>query len=52
MISPCLSAPCNAKLFREKVPLMLKRVKVGDKVQLEAEGADGGFTVTKTQDSK
>ena len=31
---------------------MLKQVKVGDKVQFEAEGADGGFTVTKIQKSK
>jgi len=30
---------------------MLKQVKVGDKVQFEAEGADGGFTVTKIQKS-
>jgi Cu/Ag efflux protein CusF len=39
-------------VYRVKDPAMLKQVKVGDKVQFEAEGADGGFTVTKIQKSK
>jgi Cu/Ag efflux protein CusF len=38
--------------YRVKDPAMLKQVKVGDKVQFEAEEADGGFTVTKIQKSK
>jgi Cu(I)/Ag(I) efflux system periplasmic protein CusF len=39
-------------VYRVKDPAMLKQVKVGDKVQFEAEGADGSFTVTKIQKSK
>jgi Cu(I)/Ag(I) efflux system periplasmic protein CusF len=39
-------------IYRVKDPSMLKQVKVGDKVQFEAEGTDGGFTVTKIQKSK
>ena len=38
--------------YRVKDPAMLKQVKVGDKVQFEAESADNGFTVTKIQKSK
>jgi Cu/Ag efflux protein CusF len=38
--------------YRVKDPAMLKHVKVGDKVQFEAESADNGFTVTKIQKSK
>ena len=38
--------------FRVKDPAMLKKVKVGDKVEFEAEKADSGFTVTKMQKSK
>ncbi len=39
-------------VYRVKDPAMLKQVKVGDKVQFEAEKADGGITVTKIQKSK
>jgi Cu(I)/Ag(I) efflux system periplasmic protein CusF len=38
--------------FRVKDPAMLKEVKVGDKVEFEAEKADTGYTVTKMQKSK
>ena len=38
--------------YRVKDPAMLKQVKVGDKVQFEAESADNGYTVTKIQKSK
>lgn len=39
-------------VFRVKDPAMLRQVKVGDKVQFEAERADTGITVTKLQKSK
>jgi Cu(I)/Ag(I) efflux system protein CusF len=39
-------------VFRVKDPAMLKQVKVGDKVQFEAENAGGAYTVTKMQKSK
>src|SRR6516162_3014544 len=39
-------------VYRVKDPSMLKQVKVGDKVQFEAESTDGGYTVTKLQKSK
>jgi len=39
-------------VYRVKDPAMLKQVKVGDKVQFEAEDADSGMTVTKLQKSK
>ena len=39
-------------VFRVKDPAMLKQVKVGDKVQFEAEEATSGYTVTKMQKSK
>jgi Cu(I)/Ag(I) efflux system protein CusF len=39
-------------VFRVKDPTMLKQVKVGDKVQFEAENAGGAYTVTKMQKSK
>jgi Cu/Ag efflux protein CusF len=35
-----------------KDPVVLKQIKVGDKVQFEAEGAADGFTVTRIQKSK
>jgi Cu(I)/Ag(I) efflux system periplasmic protein CusF len=38
--------------YRVKDPAMLEQVKVGDKVQFEAESADNGYTVTKIQKSK
>jgi Cu(I)/Ag(I) efflux system periplasmic protein CusF len=38
--------------YRVKDPAMLKQVKVGDKVQFEAEEADKGYTVTKLQKAK
>jgi Cu/Ag efflux protein CusF len=38
--------------YRVKDPAMLKQVKVGEKVQFEAESADNGYTVTKIQKSK
>jgi Cu/Ag efflux protein CusF len=39
-------------VYRVKDPAMLKQVKVGDKVQFEAEEAASGYTVTKLQKSK
>jgi Cu(I)/Ag(I) efflux system protein CusF len=36
-------------VYRVKDPAMLKQVKVGDKVQFEAEEADKGYTVTKLE---
>jgi Cu(I)/Ag(I) efflux system periplasmic protein CusF len=39
-------------VYRVKDPAMLKQVKVGDKVQFEAEDADSGMIVTKLQKSK
>ncbi len=39
-------------VFRVKDPAMLKQVKVGDKVQFEAEQASSGYTVTRMQKSK
>ena len=39
-------------VFRVKDPTMLKQVKVGDKVQFEAERAPEGITVTKMQKGK
>ena len=38
--------------YRVKDPAMLKQVKVGDKVQFEAEKANDGFTVTRIHKSK
>lgn len=39
-------------VFRVSDPSMLKQVKVGDKVQFEAERQTGGITITKLQKSK
>lgn len=39
-------------VFRVKDPAMLKQVKVGDKVQFEAERATEGITITKMQKGK
>lgn len=39
-------------VYRVKDPAMLKQVKVGDKVQFEAEDADSGMIVTRLQKSK
>lgn len=39
-------------VFRVKDPAMLKKVKVGDKVDFEAENASTGYTVTKLQKTK
>ena len=39
-------------VYRVKDPAMLNQVKVGDKVQFEAENADAGYTVTKLQKVK
>lgn len=36
-------------VYRVKDPGMLKQIKVGDKVEFEAENADAGYTVTKIQ---
>ena len=36
-------------VFRVQDPAMLKQVKVGDKVQFDAEGAAAGVTITKLQ---
>ncbi len=39
-------------VFRVQHPAMLKQVKVGDKVQFEAERAPAGITITKIQKGK
>ena len=39
-------------VFRVKDPAMLNQVKVGDKVQFEAEQATAGITITKIQKGK
>ncbi|MGY3617345.1 copper-binding protein [Bradyrhizobium sp. USDA 10063] len=39
-------------VYRVKDPAMLKQVKVGEKVQFEAEEAASGYTVTKLQKAK
>ena len=39
-------------VFRVQDPSMLKQVKVGDKVQFEAERATAGITITKMQKGK
>jgi Cu/Ag efflux protein CusF len=39
-------------VFRVKDPEMLKQVKVGDKVQFEAERATAGITIIKMQKAK
>ena len=38
--------------FRVQDPAMLKHVKVGDKVQFEAERASAGVTISKLQKAK
>ena len=39
-------------VFRVQDPAMLKQVKVGDKVQFEAERTASGIAITKMQKSK
>ena len=39
-------------VYRVKDPAMLKQVKLGDKVQFEAENSEAGYTVTKLQKAK
>jgi Cu/Ag efflux protein CusF len=39
-------------VYRVKDASLLKSVKIGDKVQFEAEQADQGYTVTKLQKAK
>jgi len=39
-------------VYRVKDPALLKQVKVGDKVNFEAEEAAAGYTVTKLQKTK
>ena len=39
-------------VFRVKDPAMLKQVKVGDKVQFEAERGTAGITITNLQKAK
>lgn len=39
-------------VFRVKDPAMLKQVRVGDKVQFEAERTTAGITITKMQKAK
>lgn len=39
-------------VYRVKDPAMLKQVKVGDKVQFEADRATAGITITKMQKTK
>lgn len=36
-------------VYRVKDPAVLKQIKVGDKVEFEAENGDSGYTVTKLQ---
>jgi Cu(I)/Ag(I) efflux system protein CusF len=38
-------------VFRVQDPAMLKQVKVGDRVEFEAENGASGYTVTKLQKS-
>ena len=40
------------RVLRVKDPAMLKKLKVGDKVQFEAERAAEGVTITKIQKTK
>lgn len=47
-----LEMPGMTMVFRVKDPAMLKQVKVGDKVQFEAERATAGITITKMQKGK
>ena len=39
-------------VFRVQDPAMLKQVKVGDKIQFEAEHAPAGITITKIEKGK
>ena len=39
-------------VYRVKDPGMLGQLKVGDRVQFEAEGGDTGYTVTRIQKAK
>src|SRR3982074_356690 len=39
-------------VFRVQDPAMLKQVKVGDKVQFDAESATAGITITKLQKAR
>jgi Cu/Ag efflux protein CusF len=39
-------------VFHVQDPAMLKQVKIGDKVQFEAESANAGITITKLQKAK
>jgi Cu/Ag efflux protein CusF len=39
-------------VFRVQDPAMLKQVKVGDKVQFEAQSATAGITITKLRKAK
>jgi Cu(I)/Ag(I) efflux system periplasmic protein CusF len=39
-------------VFRVNDPAMLKQVKVGDKVEFEAENGASGYTVTKMQKAR
>ncbi len=39
-------------VFRVQDPAMLKQVKVGDKIQFEAERAPAGITITKIEKGK
>ncbi len=39
-------------VYRVKDPAILKQVKVGDKVQFEAENGEGGYVVTRLQKAR
>jgi Cu(I)/Ag(I) efflux system periplasmic protein CusF len=39
-------------VYRVKDPAMLKQVKVGDKVQFEAENGEAGYVVTRLQKAR
>ena len=39
-------------VFRVQDPAMLKQVKVGDKIQFDAESAPAGITITKLQKAR
>jgi len=47
-----LDMPAMTMVFRVKDPVMLDKVKAGDKVKFRAEGAGGAFTVTEIEAAK
>lgn len=49
---PNLDMDAMTMVFRAQDPAMLKQVKVGDKVQFQADRVNGQITVTKIQKAK